>query len=197
SDPGGGSGHAEANGNGHGNGNGNGNGNSAAMLRATAASQRERLMPFVIQGMSQEMAETDALAEPLERVFVRPLPRWKRAMDILVASLLMVVLLPVLLATALIVKISSPGKVIFTQRRAGLGGKPFLIYKFRTMRHGAEDELPSLRSLSDQDGPAFKLGDDPRITRVGRFLRETSLDELPQLWNVLKGEMSLVGPRPL
>jgi lipopolysaccharide/colanic/teichoic acid biosynthesis glycosyltransferase len=100
-------------------------------------------------------------------------------------------------AAALAVRLSGPGPILFTQRRAGLGGRPFTIFKFRTMTTDAEALKASLRALSERDGPAFKLTDDPRVTRVGKFLRSTSIDELPQLWNVLKGEMSLVGPRPL
>jgi lipopolysaccharide/colanic/teichoic acid biosynthesis glycosyltransferase len=87
--------------------------------------------------------------------------------------------------------------VFFKQRRAGLGGRPFTIYKFRTMVVDAEAQKSQLRHKSEQDGPAFKIKHDPRITRIGRILRESSLDELPQLFNVLKGDMSLVGPRPL
>ena len=87
--------------------------------------------------------------------------------------------------------------IIFTQERAGLGGKPFKIYKFRTMIADAEKMKEALRKHSEQDGPAFKMKNDPRVTRLGRILRKTSIDELPQLFNVLKGDMTLVGPRPL
>src|SRR5207248_8397488 len=103
----------------------------------------------------------------------------------------------VLIASALAIKLSSPGPVIFKQKRAGLGGKPFTIFKFRTMCVDAEARKKALRAHSEQDGPAFKLANDPRVTRVGQLLRKTSIDELPQLWNVVKGDMSLVGPRPL
>jgi lipopolysaccharide/colanic/teichoic acid biosynthesis glycosyltransferase len=109
----------------------------------------------------------------------------------------LLVLSPVMILSALAIKGTSHGPVIFKQRRAGLGGRPFWIYKFRTMTIDAEAKKAALRSISEQDGPAFKLTNDPRITGIGKFLRETSLDELPQLWNVLKGDMSLVGPRPL
>jgi lipopolysaccharide/colanic/teichoic acid biosynthesis glycosyltransferase len=98
---------------------------------------------------------------------------------------------------ALFIKWTSPGPVLFVQQRAGLGGKPFPIFKFRTMRVGADAEKALLRQHSEQDGPAFKLASDPRVTRVGQLLRTTSVDELPQLLNVLLGNMSLVGPRPL
>jgi lipopolysaccharide/colanic/teichoic acid biosynthesis glycosyltransferase len=97
----------------------------------------------------------------------------------------------------LTIKMSDRGPVFFSQRRAGLGGRPFTIYKFRTMITDAESKKEQLRKKSEQDGPAFKIKHDPRINRIGRFLRETSLDELPQLFNVLRGDMSLVGPRPL
>jgi lipopolysaccharide/colanic/teichoic acid biosynthesis glycosyltransferase len=95
------------------------------------------------------------------------------------------------------IKLTSRGPVFFYQERAGRGGKPFKIAKFRTMVVDAEARKSELKNQSEQDGPAFKLTRDPRITRFGSFLRRTSLDELPQLWNILVGDMSLVGPRPL
>jgi lipopolysaccharide/colanic/teichoic acid biosynthesis glycosyltransferase len=136
-------------------------------------------------------------AGDLAGLLVRPLPLWKRCIDIAVGSLILLFSLPFMVGAALTIKVSDPGPVLFKQKRAGLGGKPFTIYKFRTMVVDAEAKKAQLRHRSEQDGPAFKIKHDPRITRVGRFLRETSLDELPQLFNVLKGEMSLVGPRPL
>ena len=136
-------------------------------------------------------------ARAMTALMVRPMPRWKRVIDVLGASVLVVLLAPLMAAAALAVIGSGPGPILFTQRRAGLGGRPFTIYKFRTMITDAEARKATLRPLSERDGPAFKLTDDPRVTRIGRFLRSTSIDELPQLWNVLKGEMSLVGPRPL
>ncbi|MDW8262481.1 MAG: sugar transferase [Phycisphaerales bacterium] len=135
---------------------------------------------------------------PLAPMFVRPTPWWKRLIDVVAASCGVVVLSPVLLAVAALIKVTDPqGPVLFKQRRAGLGGKPFTIYKFRTMRTDAEAMKRQLAALNEQDGPAFKITNDPRVTPIGRFLRRTSLDELPQLFNVLKGDMSLVGPRPL
>jgi lipopolysaccharide/colanic/teichoic acid biosynthesis glycosyltransferase len=128
---------------------------------------------------------------------VRPMPRWKRVLDVLGAAAGLVVLAPVMAAAALAVMLTSPGPILFTQRRAGLGGRAFTIFKFRTMSADAEARKAELRPKSERDGPAFKLSADPRVTAVGRFLRSTSIDELPQLWNVLRGEMSLVGPRPL
>jgi len=120
----------------------------------------------------------------------------KRACDMLVAGLGLLVLAPPLIAVALAIKLSSPGPVIFRQERIGLRGRPFTLLKFRTMTAGADLLLDGLRDRNEADGPLFKLRDDPRVTRVGRILRRYSIDELPQLVNVLKGEMSLVGPRP-
>jgi exopolysaccharide biosynthesis polyprenyl glycosylphosphotransferase len=120
----------------------------------------------------------------------------KRACDVLVAGLGLLLLAPLLLAVALAVKLSSRGPVVFRQERIGLRGRPFTLLKFRTMVEGADRMLDTLREQNEADGPLFKLRSDPRITRVGHFLRRYSLDELPQLVNVLKGEMSLVGPRP-
>jgi lipopolysaccharide/colanic/teichoic acid biosynthesis glycosyltransferase len=130
-------------------------------------------------------------------LLVRPLPWWKRMIDVLAGGTILAASLPVMAVVALAVKISDRGPVLFKQRRAGLGGKPFTIYKFRTMVVDADGKKARLRHKNEQDGPAFKIKHDPRITRVGRFLRETSLDELPQLFNVLIGDMTLVGPRPL
>jgi lipopolysaccharide/colanic/teichoic acid biosynthesis glycosyltransferase len=138
-----------------------------------------------------------APAKPADSLFVRSLPGWKRALDIAGATVGLILGAPIMAAAALAIKCTSPGPLFFTQIRDGIGGRRFRIYKFRTMRVGADAEKARLRPLSDQDGPAFKLKDDPRITPVGRVLRRTSVDELPQLWNVLRGDMSLVGPRPL
>ncbi len=132
-----------------------------------------------------------------EELLVVPLPAWKRMLDIAGASFGLLLAAPVMLAAAIAIKLDSPGRVIFTQVRSGLGGRPFKIYKFRTMTVGADELKHALRASSEQDGPAFKIKNDPRITRVGRYLRRTCIDEFPQFWNVLKGDMSLVGPRPL
>jgi len=134
---------------------------------------------------------------PLDDLLARPLPAWKRVVDVAGASLGLVAISPLLLATAAAIKFTSKGPVLFRQQRAGLGGRPFTIYKFRTMCVDAEAKKDGLRKFSEQDGPAFKMKDDPRITPIGRYLRKACIDELPQLWNVLKGDMSLVGPRPL
>jgi lipopolysaccharide/colanic/teichoic acid biosynthesis glycosyltransferase len=132
----------------------------------------------------------------LEGFEIVPLPRWKRALDVAGSSALLLVLSPVFALAALAIKLTSPGPVIFRQIRAGLGGRPFVMYKFRSMTDRAEAVKQELLPFSDSDGPAFKMRNDPRITPVGRLLRKTSIDELPQLWNVLKGDMTLVGPRP-
>jgi exopolysaccharide biosynthesis polyprenyl glycosylphosphotransferase len=120
----------------------------------------------------------------------------KRAMDVVVSALLLVLLAPLLLAIALAILADTGRPVFFRQRRAGLEGEPFTMVKFRTMVADAEERLGDLVDLAALEQPAFKIVDDPRVTRVGRTLRRTSLDELPQLINVLRGEMSLVGPRP-
>jgi lipopolysaccharide/colanic/teichoic acid biosynthesis glycosyltransferase len=108
----------------------------------------------------------------------------------------MVLAAPLFPILALLIKLDSPGPVLFIQERAGKDGRPFRIYKLRSMVDGADEMLPDLVDLDHLSPPVVKLRDDPRVTRVGRFLRRTSLDELPQLVNVLLGEMSLVGPRP-
>ncbi|MBL8114907.1 MAG: exopolysaccharide biosynthesis polyprenyl glycosylphosphotransferase [Acidobacteria bacterium] len=113
------------------------------------------------------------------------------------AAILLVFFSPLLALAALLVKITSKGPVFFVQERGGLRGRPFRILKLRTMREGAESEREKLQGRNEMDGPVFKIADDPRITPIGRFLRRTSIDELPQLFNVLLGQMALVGPRPL
>lgn len=121
----------------------------------------------------------------------------RRAQDILLSSLALVALSPLLLVTYAAIWIDSPGaSPIFTQQRVGRNGKLFKMYKFRTMCPDAEQKLKDLMERNEKDGPVFKMKNDPRITRVGKFLRKTSIDELPQFFNVLKGDMSVVGPRP-
>ncbi|HEY7453586.1 MAG TPA: sugar transferase [Thermoleophilaceae bacterium] len=120
----------------------------------------------------------------------------KRAVDITVSAAGLFVLAPLFAATAALIKLDSRGPVFFRQERHGRGGSVFRILKFRTMEDGAESKRLALAASNEVDGALFKMKDDPRVTRVGRVLRPTSIDELPQLWNVLKGEMSLVGPRP-
>jgi exopolysaccharide biosynthesis polyprenyl glycosylphosphotransferase len=120
----------------------------------------------------------------------------KRWMDLLGAGLLLLLLAPVFFGIALIIKFTSRGPVLFVQRRVGKHGRLFDLYKFRSMKPGAERELEMLKAQNEMTGPVFKMKNDPRVTRIGRILRRYSIDELPQLWNVLKGDMSLVGPRP-
>lgn len=140
---------------------------------------------------------TAAPARSMTTLFLKPLPLWKRAIDVVVALNAIIVLSPLLLTVAAAVKLTSRGPVIFRQKRDTLGGRPFMIYKFRTMTTDAEARKDSLRQFSEQDGPAFKITNDPRITPIGKFLRTTSIDELPQLFNVLLGDMTLVGPRAM
>ena len=120
----------------------------------------------------------------------------KRTLDVVASALGLVILSPLLAATALAVRLTSPGPAFFCQQRIGLGGRPFTLYKFRSMTVDAESRRAELLQHNVSDGVLFKMPDDPRVTRVGRLLRRTSIDELPQLVNVLRGEMSLVGPRP-
>lgn len=133
----------------------------------------------------------------LEVAMSHGLPWWKRAIDLTAAGSGLLVLWPLMVTVGLAIRLDSPGKAIFKQQRAGLGGKPFDIWKFRTMYTDAEQRRAELLHQNEQDGPAFKIKDDPRITRIGALLRKTSLDELPQLINILRGEMTFVGPRPL
>jgi exopolysaccharide biosynthesis polyprenyl glycosylphosphotransferase len=120
----------------------------------------------------------------------------KPILDRVLAALLLLITMPFWLAIAIAIKLDSPGPAIFVQQRLGLNGRPFRFYKFRSMYVDAERRLHELGPLNEMDGPVFKMQNDPRVTRFGRTLRRTSLDELPQLINVLLGNMSLVGPRP-
>ena len=121
----------------------------------------------------------------------------KQLLDFVGAFILLVLLSPVFLLVAFAIKVASPGPVFFTQKRSGLNGAPFTLFKFRTMVTNAEQFKQELEAMNEMTGPVFKVTNDPRVTSIGKFLRKWSLDELPQLFNVLRGEMSLVGPRPL
>jgi lipopolysaccharide/colanic/teichoic acid biosynthesis glycosyltransferase len=121
----------------------------------------------------------------------------KRGLDICLSLLGLVILAPFLALIGLLVRLGSRGPALFAARVVGEGGRPFEAYKFRTMVVGAEALKPSLRARNEAEWPIFKMSQDPRVTRLGRFLRRHSLDELPQLWSVLRGDMSLVGPRPV
>jgi exopolysaccharide biosynthesis polyprenyl glycosylphosphotransferase len=120
----------------------------------------------------------------------------KRALDVVISAFALAVLAPVFLAVAAAIRLDSPGPIFFRQRRVGMNGREFVLHKFRSMYQDAEARLEALRARNEVSGPVFKMRDDPRVTPVGRFLRRTSIDELPQFWNVLRGEMSVVGPRP-
>ena len=121
----------------------------------------------------------------------------KRTLDIVISSILIVLLSPLFVVLALLIKFSSEGPVFFNQERLGLNKRRFFIHKFRTMVPNAEEMMAALEDQNEVSGPVFKIKNDPRITPIGKFVRRTSIDELPQLFNILKGEMSLVGPRPL
>ncbi len=153
----------------------------------------------------RDIAPSRLTVRPLGRfpvVYLEPRRRsgWramaKRTFDFIGASLGLLVASPVLLATAVAIKLDSRGGILFKQLRVGQNGTPFHVLKLRSMCTDAEDLLIDLRDQNEADGPLFKMADDPRVTRVGRFIRKASIDEIPQLWNVIRGDMSLVGPRP-
>ena len=121
----------------------------------------------------------------------------KQGIDFVGAFVMLLLLSPVMLICALAVKFTSPGPILFRQKRSGINGRPFTMYKFRSMGSNAEQRKHELAAMNEMSGPVFKVSGDPRITPIGKFLRRYSLDELPQLLNVLQGSMSLVGPRPL
>jgi lipopolysaccharide/colanic/teichoic acid biosynthesis glycosyltransferase len=149
-------------------------------------------------GAQRDRKATDgSVPASIESLLAEATPKWKRTIDICGAIVGMIACAPLIMLCALIIKLTSRGPVIYSQEREGLGGRRFQMYKLRTMHVNAEHMQHELRGFSEQDGPAFKMSDDPRTTWIGRWLRVLSLDEIPQLWNVLRGEMSLVGPRPL
>ena len=159
-----------------------------------------RIVPDLFQ-MSLSRVDVDDLGGiPLIGVRDVTINHWqrvlKRGIDVLSAGIGGLMAAPLMALIALAIKFDSPGSVFFRQLRVGKGGEQFWCYKFRSMHEGSEDEQERLQAYNEADGPLFKIRDDPRQTRVGRWLRRTSLDELPQIYNVLRGEMSLVGPRP-
>lgn len=121
---------------------------------------------------------------------------FKRIIDIIVSAIGLVMMAPIFLVVAIVIKYTSEGPVLFAQERCSLNGRRFKLYKFRTMVKDAEGKLKDLMAFNQMGGPAFKMDNDPRVTAVGKFLRKSSLDEFPQLYNVLRGDMSLIGPRP-
>jgi exopolysaccharide biosynthesis polyprenyl glycosylphosphotransferase len=167
---------------------------------ATAYGVRVAVLPRLLEVIGTAVEFDDLGGRPLLGVRgfgLSPSSRMlKRAFDLVVGSILLVLLTPFLLAVAIAVRLSGPGPVVFRQTRVGRHGTEFQMWKFRTMVHDADERKEELFA-SNEAAPLFKIADDPRTTRVGRFLRRRSLDELPQLVNVIKGDMSMVGPRPL
>jgi exopolysaccharide biosynthesis polyprenyl glycosylphosphotransferase len=161
---------------------------------------RARVVPDLFQLSLSRVNFDDMGGIPLVGLKETSIPRagrvLKRALDIGLSVAGLLVLAPFLIVIVILIRLDSPGPAVFTQRRVGEGGRLFNIYKFRSMRMGAEEQQAQLQELNQASGPLFKIKADPRLTRVGRFLRRSSLDELPQLINVLRGEMSIVGPRP-
>ncbi len=192
------------------------------MNARAAAAHRLRTVPAehdLIDTVVENPVDTEGLhlvvdltevADPKLEVDLRPYltsdaglltaPHWelavKRGVDIIASIFFLLIFSPILLATAIAVMATSPGPAVFKQQRIGTGGRSFEFYKFRSMRATAESERVALLPHNERNGPIFKIEEDPRITKVGRFIRRTSIDELPQIWNVLRGDMSLVGPRP-
>jgi exopolysaccharide biosynthesis polyprenyl glycosylphosphotransferase len=168
------------------------------LCQEQGAGTRVCLDLFEVNGAHAALGEMDGLpmlsfnSAPTDEVALL----FKRAFDLLSSSVAILLLSPAFIATAIAVKLDSPGPVFFRQTRVGKNGRPFKMIKFRSMHVDAEDRLASLQVLNEASGPVFKMRNDPRVTRVGRFIRRTSLDELPQFLNVFSGEMSIVGPRP-
>ena len=181
------------------------------VVRSTVRTQRRSprpSRPAIAHHVSDGRRQNDAETRPIPRDarFLTESDGWlgagrirkliKRAMDVVGAFLMLTILAPVMVIVAVLVTSTSRGPAIFRQERVGLDGQRFQIFKFRTMKEGADTEKEELEHLNEVDGPVFKIKKDPRVTWVGDHLRRWSLDELPQLVNVLKGDMSLVGPRP-
>ena len=175
-----------------------------ALVELAAALGVTALVPLAqaVDGLALPPPRVDVISSAQFLVYARSGPSAaavlvKTLADRVLAALLLILLAPLMAGIALAVALRLGRPVLFVQRRVGFHGRPFRMLKFRTMRVGAEEELAGLRALNEMDGPVFKMADDPRATPFGRFLRRSSLDELPQLFNVLAGQMSLVGPRPL
>ena len=159
-----------------------------------------RLLPDILEVRMGEVLIDESLGVPTLQIKPASLHGTafftKRVMDVLLASLFMGVFCVPILFISFLIRLTSPGPILYGHQRMGFGGRPFSFLKFRTMVQNADDLLHELKAKSDRGGPVFKMKKDPRITAIGRYLRRYSIDELPQLINVLKGEMSLVGPRP-
>jgi exopolysaccharide biosynthesis polyprenyl glycosylphosphotransferase len=160
-----------------------------------------RYLPDIFNTANAKLKLEDFENEPFVSHYTGSMRGWqipvKGMLDRILSLILLILLSPVFLLTAVIIKMTSPGPIFFVQKRVGLNKRRFRLYKFRTMVKDAEQKQVELEDLNEVMGAAFKITNDPRITKVGRILRKTSVDELPQLINVLKGDMSLVGPRPL
>jgi exopolysaccharide biosynthesis polyprenyl glycosylphosphotransferase len=161
---------------------------------------RVRIVPDLFQMTLNRVVMENLDGIPLFGVQEPHLSPWqnvaKRGIDIVVSAFMLIVLAPVMGLTAVAIKLDSPGPVIFRQPRVGRGGAVFTCFKFRSMYVDAESRMAELRAQNEASGPLFKMRNDPRRTRVGRVIRRASIDEFPQFWNVLRGEMTLVGPRP-
>ena len=178
---------------------------SASFLEPIASLAADEGKTVRIPADPHDGGTLDAREEEFEGLVVRSLVHdshrdaglvVKRLIDIVGAAFGLIVLSPIMAVTALVIRLRDGAPVLFRQTRVGLHGRPFTIIKFRTMDPDAEDRLHEVAHLNEREGAAFKASNDPRVSQVGGFLRRTSIDELPQLWNVLRGEMSLVGPRP-
>jgi exopolysaccharide biosynthesis polyprenyl glycosylphosphotransferase len=160
---------------------------------------RIQTAPFELRSARWHVEELDGM--PIVTIWSGPTDSWpllaKRLMDMCGSAVLLLAMIPLFMLVAVLIKLDSAGPVFFRQERLGLNKRRFRLFKFRTMVEGAEKQQQQLEHLNEADGPVFKIKDDPRITRIGKFLRRSSIDELPQLVNVLKGEISLVGPRPM
>ncbi len=170
------------------------------MAMSERANVRARIVPDLFQMTLSRMEIEEIAGVPMigvKDVTISGLNQLiKRSMDVVISVIALTMAAPLMGLIALLIKMESPGPVLFRQERVGKNGRRFILYKFRSMVQDAEEQKEALRALNEADGPLFKIRQDPRVTRVGRWLRRLSLDELPQFYNVLKGDMSLIGPRP-
>jgi exopolysaccharide biosynthesis polyprenyl glycosylphosphotransferase len=172
----------------------------AIMAQCERENVQARIVPDLFQMTISRMAIAEVAGIPLIGVKQVRASTFnlilKRVVDVVFSLSVLVFAAPLMGLIALAIKLASPGPILFRQDRVGKGGKPFTLYKFRSMNIGAEEQKELLRDLNEADGPIFKIKEDPRVTRLGRWLRRLSLDELPQFYNVLRGDMSIIGPRP-
>jgi exopolysaccharide biosynthesis polyprenyl glycosylphosphotransferase len=172
----------------------------AIMAQCERENVKARIVPDLFQMTLSRMSITEVAGIPLvgiKQVRISPITWFlKRGVDVAFSLVVLILFAPLMGLLALIIKLDSPGPVLFRQERVGKGGRSFTLFKFRSMTTGAEEQKDLLRDLNEANGPIFKIKEDPRVTRLGRLLRRLSLDELPQFYNVLRGDMSLIGPRP-